>query len=82
MQDFETLDFKVHACTSEKGEQRLELRRVSDGSFVAWFRSHTRMSDSAEVTSITTEFVRRKELTLEQTAAVETWLREHTLASL
>lgn len=83
MKDLASLGLQVRdASEAGSGEKRSEVRIKSTGAFVAWFRSSARASDGEQVTGVTTQFVRRKELTGEQIAAVEAWLREQVLAAI
>jgi hypothetical protein len=65
-----------NATASDSGERRTEVRIKSTDTFIAWFRSSARLSDGDEIVNVTMQFVRRKELTDEQVAAVKEWLRE------
>jgi hypothetical protein len=57
-------------------EIRIEVRFLEGDSFIAWFQKNSRVSNGEHITSITTQFVRRSELTAPQILAIETWLLE------
>jgi hypothetical protein len=79
MKDLASLGLKLYEATlPASNEKRTEVRLASNGAFVAWFRSITRKSDGEEVHSTTTQFVRRKELSDEQVAAVTAWLAQQS----
>lgn len=83
MKDLASLGLRVRdAKDAGSNEKRAEVHLASTGAFVAWFRSTVRMSDGEAVVGTTTQFVRRKELTPEQVAAVEEWFREQFLATM
>jgi hypothetical protein len=58
-------------------EVRLDVRIASTGDYVASFYAGTRDAGCGEIRGgMATDFVRRKELSEEQIAAVQVWLRE------
>lgn len=59
-----------------KDETRIEVRFTEGDSFIAWFQSNSRVSEGERITSVSTQFVRRNELTSAQVLAVEAWLLE------
>lgn len=77
MDNFASLGLTTRAAKgSTPEESRIEVRYIEGDSFIAWFQKNTRKSDGELITSVTTQFVRRKELTNEQVIAIETWLLE------
>ncbi len=80
MKDLASLGLTVrNGNSTDASEQRAELRVASTDAFVAWFQTNKRISDSDQVIGINVQLVSRKELSEEQVAAAQEWLREQIL---
>lgn len=79
MDSFASLGLTTRAAKgSTPEEKRIEVRFTEGDSFIAWFQKTSRKSNGEDITSISTQFVRRRELTKAQIGAIEAWLLERT----
>ena len=78
MENLASLGLKTRVTKGNSpGEMRIEMRFMSNDSFIAWFKKNVRESNGERITSVSSQFVRRTELNRAQILAVKAWLLRH-----